>query len=448
MQTGTEAPARNARRGKPCSGNEPVRGRRLGALAMVLAPALLLAAGCASGSVAANPSNGTFSISPGTGSIDINCTGCDATNSSGRPVEQFTATLTGGGAANVTWSVSGGDANSGAGTITAAGQYTPPSYLTANQVDVVVKATLNTTTTATAVLTVTPGFLQPLTPENVALGANGTMTFKGYIAESGGSDDITYGLASTATGSSGGQGTLGATQCSRSSTAFTSCTVTYTAPGTVSATDATFLVASIGSISKISAEVLLNTEGVTSNPAAHEAEQLATPITLGSSGGNNNDYDTSGNQIVDCCGGTLGSLIQDNSGQQYLLSVNHVLARSDQASVGDIIIQPGLIDDNCAPYGQLAAKTVPVGVLTGWLALSSERHQCGRGDCAGGFRRGEHHGRHPGTGRAGAERHAGRRATGHILDGRQGRDGRAVADGGQEWADDRTDLRQHLGGQS
>ncbi len=58
-------------------------------------------------------------------------------------MEQFTATLAGGGAAPVTWSVSGGDANSGPGSITAAGQYTPPSYLTADRVEVLVTATLN-----------------------------------------------------------------------------------------------------------------------------------------------------------------------------------------------------------------------------------------------------------------------------------------------------------------
>ena len=115
--------------------------------------------------------------------------------------------------------------------------------------------------------------------------------------------------------------------------------------------------------------MLLNTAGVSSNPATHQA-QLRTPIQLGSSGGNNNDYDTQGNQIVDCCGGTLGSLIQDSSDRQYLLSNNHVLARSDQASVGDAIIQPGLIDNNCTPYGD-GAGTTPVGTLTGWLPLSS-----------------------------------------------------------------------------
>ena len=56
-------------------------------------------------------------------------------------------------------------------------------------------------------------------------------------------------------------------------------------------------------------------------------------------------------RLSDCCGGTLGSLIQNASGTQYLLSNNHVLARSDQASMGDTIVQPGLIDDNCTPYG-------------------------------------------------------------------------------------------------
>ena len=124
------------------------------------------------------------------------------------------------------------------------------------------------------------------------------------------------------------------------------------------------------SSSRTASEVLLNTAGVSSNPATHEIK-LTTPISLGSSGGSNNDYDTSGNQIVDCCGGTLGSLIQNSSGTQYLLSNNHVLARSDQASVGEAIVQPGLIDDNCTPYGQPGAAITPVGTLTDWLLLKS-----------------------------------------------------------------------------
>lgn len=340
-------------------------------LAAGVLPALLALAGCGGG-VSADPSNSTFSITPGVTQIDTNCTGCNAANASGQPVEQFTAKLTGGGAASVTWSVSGGDANSGAGTISASGVYTPPSYLTSDRVQVVVKAALtsNPSIAATAVVTLTPGFLQPLTPENVALGSNGSVTITGYLAEAGGTDSINFALAGTAAGSGGGQGALGTTNCQRPANAFTACTVTYMAPGTLAATGATYVVATVGnSSSKTAAEVLLNTAGVTSDPAAHQA-QLTTPLALGSSGGNNNDYDARGNQIVDCCGGTLGALIQDTNGHQYLLSNNHVLARSDQAEVGEMIVQPGLIDNNCTPNGD-GGGTTPVGVLTGWVPLKS-----------------------------------------------------------------------------
>ncbi len=335
-------------------------------------PALLAVAGCG-GRVAANPSNATFSISPGVTSIDTNCTGCNATSAQGSAVEQITATLAGGGTAAVIWSVSGGDASGGAGTISSTGQYTPPSYLTGDRAEVLVTAALawNPSITATAVLTVTPGFLQPLTPENAALGTNGSLNITGYLAQAGGSASIHFALSSTPDGSSGGLGSLSATTCQRSSQAFTSCTVTYTAPASIAATGATYVVATVGtSPSKTSTAVLLNTGGIHSNPASHQAQMLS-PMQLGVSGGNNHDYDASGNTIVDCCGGTLGSLLQGSDNKQYLLSNNHVLARSDHASVGDMIVQPGLIDNNCTPYGE-GSGTHPVASLSEWLPLNSK----------------------------------------------------------------------------
>ena len=63
---------------------------------------------------------------------------------------------------------------------------------------------------------------------------------------------------------------------------------------------------------------------------------------LGVSGGNVNDISRRY-----CCSGTLGALITDGS-TQYILSNNHVLARGDQAVVGEDVSQPGLIDNNCA----------------------------------------------------------------------------------------------------
>jgi hypothetical protein len=348
--------------------------RRIALMAgsLAAAPLVIALAGCGTATVAANSTNSAFAISPGTATIDTNCSACNANNSRALPIHRFTARLTNGTAAAVTWSVSGGDAVAGPGRITAAGEYSPPSYLTADSVPVVVTARLNANPRieASARITLTPGFLQPLTPENVALGANGAVTVTGKLAVAGGSSGIQFALASTPTGTSGGQGTLGATICQRSGKTFTSCSVTYTAPATIAATGVTYIVAGApGSQARTDAQILLNTAGVTSNPAGHQGQQ-PTLMPLGSSGGNNNDFDARGNNIADCCSGTLGSLIQDNSGRQYLLSNNHVLARSDHATVGDPIVQPGLIDNNCTPTGE-GPGTVPVAALSAWLPLKS-----------------------------------------------------------------------------
>jgi hypothetical protein len=359
-----------------------MQGHFLRNLPMLLAPALLLAAGCGSGLVTAKSATSAFSVTPGFGSIDTNCTGCNATNVHGASVHQFTATFPNESPAEVTWSVSGGDATSGPGTINENGQYTPPSYLTADHAEVVITATLNADPSlrANSAVTVTPGFLQPLTPENAALGANGSLTITGFLAEAGGSTGITFKLANSPTGSEGipptGLGSLSPVSCQRGGQNFTTCTVIYTAPASVQSTAPTYVVATVSgaSVSSHTASVVLvNAFGVTSNPAAHQS-QLPASVALGSSGGNNVDYDTRGEQIVDCCSGTLGALVEDASKRQYLLSNNHVLARSDHASVGDTIVQPGLIDNNCSPLEDNTGTTqvAPVAQLTGWLPLASK----------------------------------------------------------------------------
>jgi hypothetical protein len=79
------------------------------------------------------------------------------------------------------------------------------------------------------------------------------------------------------------------------------------------------------------------TPGLADGGANHRVRNLR----LGVSGGNVNDASRSF-----CCSGTLGALITDGT-NQYILSNNHVLARSDQAVVGDDVSQPGLIDNGC-----------------------------------------------------------------------------------------------------
>jgi len=80
-------------------------------------------------------------------------------------------------------------------------------------------------------------------------------------------------------------------------------------------------------------------------------------LNFGVSGGNVND-----SSHAFCCSGTLGALV--SIGQtQYILSNNHVLARTDQAAPGEDISQPGLIDSSCRPTTIVADFTVaaPLG---------------------------------------------------------------------------------------
>jgi hypothetical protein len=338
------------------------------AAGLLIAPVLLVLAGCGTAAISATSASAPFAVAPAAASVDTNCTGCNSTDVRGVPVHHFSATSPNRNTPRVIWSVSGGDAAAGPGRITASGDYTPPAYLTADNAQVIVTAKLaaDPRVAASARITLTPGFLQPLTPENAALGPNGTITVTARLALAGGTSGIHFGLS----GSQAAAGSLGPASCQHSSKAFTSCSVTYTAPSTIPATDVAYLVADApGSLARTDTRILLNTGGVASNPIQHQG-QLPTLMPLGSSGGNNNDYDARGNTVADCCSGTLGALIQDNSGRQYLLSNNHVLARSDRASVGDPIVQPGLIDNNCTPSGE-GPGTVPVAALSAWLPLNS-----------------------------------------------------------------------------
>ena len=96
-------------------------------------------------------------------------------------------------------------------------------------------------------------------------------------------------------------------------------------------------------------------------------------IELGTSGSNAKDFNTNtSTHTTTCCGGTLGSLVT-RGGVQYILSNNHILARSDAgtatngATAGDAIVQPGLIDTTTCT----TAGTTTVANLTQFFNLQS-----------------------------------------------------------------------------
>ncbi len=113
----------------------------------------------------------------------------------------------------------------------------------------------------------------------------------------------------------------------------------------------------------------MGSAAVTISPPQGAANQTpqTPPIELGTSGGNLNDSTTSGTTTT-CCSGTLGVLVI-RAGTQYILSNNHVLARSNQATLGELIGQPGLVDtepNHCDP-----TRATPVATLSQFVQLPS-----------------------------------------------------------------------------
>jgi len=90
---------------------------------------------------------------------------------------------------------------------------------------------------------------------------------------------------------------------------------------------------------------------------------------FGTSGGNINDISR-----AFCCSGTLGALVSDGSAL-YILSNNHVLARSGQATAGEDISQPGMIDNGCRPGTLVAdlAAAAPLGTSNVDAAVATLR---------------------------------------------------------------------------
>jgi len=333
------------------------------------APVLLAMAGCASAShYVPSPVNSIFSLQPSTHTINTN------------GQVQIKAVSASGGTASVKWTILSGenDSSLGQGAIDSDGNYTPPSALTRDSIEVEVEAKLRSdpTKTATEVIQVTPGFLQPLTPENSALAAGGTLQVTAQLAEVGGGS-VDWQLSSASVGGrrlGSAFGSFSQESCQQSPRDYTVCSAVYNAPAIRPPADDVYVVAGVSGApaTRQALHILLNGSGIASTPLTNQSAQTSL-VQLGASGGNNNDADTSaagyGSTLInDCCGGTLGALLSDETGSQYILSNNHVLAESDQAALGDTIVQPALIDQNC---DQNAGR--PVAALRYVVPLATAR---------------------------------------------------------------------------
>lgn len=251
--------------------------------------------------------------------------------------QQFSATVMGSTDQTVTWSVLGGNLNGG---IDGTGFYRAPGVVP-NPPQVTIQATsqANTTKSGTATVTViaaTPSIT--VTPNPWGVANFDTQQFNA-VANNLSSSAVTWQV----------NGITGGSQQS----GFISPTGLYVAPGGVPTKSTgtgknTTTPVTITAVSQVDPTVS-GSAIVTISPLNRNA--LGSPIYLGTSGGNQKDSQTSGNTIT-CCSGTLGSVVT-RGGILYILSNNHVLARSDLGTktngsvLGDNIIQPGLIDSQC-----------------------------------------------------------------------------------------------------
>jgi hypothetical protein len=304
--------------------------RRRARLLASLVPLIALFAGCKSGTAGQVI---TVTVTP-TGIHVVVAT-----------TQQFTAVVTDTSQQGVTWSVVGGSGN---GTISSSGLYmAPASVPTPANVTIMAVSLKDSTKSGTATLTVSPTSMPSNVTVNVfpaapSVAAYGTQQFTANVIGS-----TNTGVTWQVNGTAGGSRTTG----------FISTAGMYVAPGNVptmpdgkGGTTATTVTVTAVSQADTTAS---GSASVTVVPANQNAQSGA--IELGTSGGNANDSNTNNtNHSITCCGGTLGSLVT-RGGTQYILSNNHVLARSDAATLGDPIIQPGLVDTNCS---QSAAHTV------------------------------------------------------------------------------------------
>jgi hypothetical protein len=284
---------------------------------------LFMFEGCGSSGGSTPPPQIFVTVSPSTAAVNV------------AHAQQFTATVTGTTNTSVTWTVAGGPPN---GTIATTGLYTAPASVP-NPATVTVTATsqANPAKFATATVTVQPGVVPvpsvTVSPNPASVAAFATQQFSVSVSS----------LSNTAVtwqvnGTPGGSKQFG----------FISSTGLYVAPGAVPTKsngqgDSITTTATVTAVPQADSSVS-GSSTVTVSPTNQNLQGGA--IALGTSGGNQKDSQTSGGTIT-CCSGTLGSLVT-RGGTQYLLSNNHVLARTDQALAGESIIQPGLIDSNCA----------------------------------------------------------------------------------------------------
>lgn len=314
-----------------------MRGKSYRLIGILTLAVLAASCGGSSGGGTTPPPTSKVTITPGSATLSRGAT------------QQFTATVAGATDQTVRWKVNGvtgGD--SVHGLISLEGVYIAPAYVPSPAtVTVSATALADPTKTGTATVTVQTGssvhVLISLSGTRVTVPTFGSYAFSAVVTGTANTavtwkvNGVTGGAAATGTISQSGiyyaPHSVPVSTAANNDDQTTEVVVTAVSQADATASDSIIVV-----------------------PTPPQASHFPAPVPLGTSGGNAQDSSTSGSNTF-CCSGTIGSLVT-RGGKLYILSNNHVMARSDLAAVGEAIIQPGLVDNNCQVGGTVTAANL------------------------------------------------------------------------------------------
>jgi hypothetical protein len=304
---------------------------------------LIFLAGCGGGSTGTPSSLVTVSVAPSAVTVVVGQT------------QTFTATVTGTTNSAVTWSVSGGASN---GSISATGVYTAPASVP-SPATVTVTATSQADSTKSGSATVTVAATASNVQVTVQPATANVSNFTSQQFTASVTGNANTAVTWQVNGVAGGSKKLG----------FISAGGLYVAPsGTPTKSDGQGnTVPTTVTIIAVSQADMTASGSSTVTVIPDNANTQSGAVQLGTTGSNAKDFvNNTMNNTITCCGGTLGSLVT-RGGVQYILSNNHILARSDAGTIGDAIVQPGLIDTSTCT----TAGTVTVANLTQFFNLET-----------------------------------------------------------------------------
>jgi hypothetical protein len=250
--------------------------------------------------------------------------------------QQFTAKITGSTNNAVTWHAGGATGgNSTAGTISSAGLYTAPNSASGplpTAISITAVSQVDTTKSGSASVVLHSALRVAVSPNPASVETYGSQLFTATVSGSSNSA-VTWKVNGVVGGSSytGTVSTAGLYRAPHS-------VPTKTNNGSSQATSVVVSAVSQADSSAVGSVV------VTIVAPNQKLQNLPTP--LGVSGGNSGDSSVSGTPTL-CCGGTIGALVA-RGGNQYILGNSHVFARADDASIGESIVQPSLVDVGCS----------------------------------------------------------------------------------------------------